>query len=73
MTVLSKHIKISYQGNKNPFEKQKVSGKNKKDKDKDEFCEPTIYFNMAIATDKDPPKALERISQEWFKQGGCYL
>jgi hypothetical protein len=28
---------------------------------------------MAIATDEDPPKALERISQEWFKQGGHYL
>jgi hypothetical protein len=33
MTVLSKHFKVSYQGTRNPFEKQKVWNKNKKDKD----------------------------------------
>jgi hypothetical protein len=38
MTVLSnKHFNISYQGDKNPFKKQKVWGKNKKDKDKEGF------------------------------------
>ncbi len=73
MTILSKHFKISYQGNRNPFEKQKVWGKNKKDKEKDEFREPTVYFSMAIAMDKEPAEVLERINQEWFKQGGQYL
>jgi hypothetical protein len=44
MTILSNHFKISYQGNRNPFEKQKVWSLNKKDKDKEEFREPMIIF-----------------------------
>jgi hypothetical protein len=73
MTLLSKHFKISYQGSRNPFEKQKVWGKTKKDKDKDEFKEPTVYFSFAIATEEEPTEILEAINQEWFKQGGRYL
>ena len=73
MTLLSNHFKISYQGSKNPFEKQMVWGKTKKDKDKDEFKEPTVYFNFAIASDEEPTEILERINQEWFKLGGRYL
>ncbi len=73
MTVLSKHFKISYQGNKNPFKKQKVWDKNKKDKDKEEFREPTVYFSFAIAMEEEPLEILECINQEWFKQGGRYL
>ena len=73
MTLLSNHFKISYQGSKNPFEKQKVWGKPKKDKDKEEFKDPTVFFSFAIATEEDPSEILERINQEWFKQGGRYL
>jgi hypothetical protein len=73
MTLLSNHFKISYQGSKNPFEKQKVWGKPKKDKDKEEFKDPTVFFSFAIASEEEPSEILERINQEWFKQGGRYL
>jgi hypothetical protein len=73
MTLLSNHFKISYQGSKNPFEKQKVWGKPKKDKEKEEYKDPTVFFSFAIATEEDPSEILERINQEWFKQGGRYL
>ncbi len=54
MTILSKHFKVSYQGTKNSFKKQKMWNKNRKVKDKDEFCEPTVFFNFTIATEEEP-------------------
>jgi hypothetical protein len=62
MTMLGAHFKISSNG-KNPSEKQKKWGKAKKGKE--EFCNPIVYFSLAMATDKDPKDLLFRIIHEW--------
>jgi len=72
MTMLGAHFKISSNG-KNRFEKQKQWGKAKKDKDKEEFRGPIIYFSLAIATDTEPEDLLSRIIHEWQRRGGILL
>jgi hypothetical protein len=71
MTLLSGHFKILYSRGRNPFEKQKVFKNNKEVKG--EFKNPSIYFSMAIATDKDPKELLARIVHEWHRRGGITL
>ena len=72
MTVLGSHFKISSQGGRNPFERQKVWGKNKK-AEGEEFKDPIVYFTMAVASDKDPAEIMDRIRQEWGRMGGKML
>jgi hypothetical protein len=55
-TLLSGHFKLSGTRGKNPFEKQKVYRNNKEVKG--EFRYPSIYFLMAIATNKEPEELL---------------
>jgi hypothetical protein len=68
--MLGAHVKIS-SNEKNPFEKQKQWGKAKKGKD--EFCDPIVYFPLAMATDKDPKDLLSRIIHEWQRRSGTLL
>jgi hypothetical protein len=72
MTVLGAHFKISSQGGGNPFERQKVWGKNKK-AEGEEFKDPIVYFTMAVASDEDPAEIMDRIRQEWGRMGGKML
>jgi hypothetical protein len=72
MTVLGAYFKISSQGGRNPFERQKVWGKNKT-KEGDEFKDPTVYFTMAVTTDEDPAEVMDRVRQEWGRIGGKML
>jgi hypothetical protein len=72
MTVLGAYFKISSQGGRNPFKRQKVWGKNKTKKG-DEFKDPTVYFTMAVATDEDPAEVMDRVRQEWGRIGGKML
>ncbi len=62
MTLLSAHFKILSTKSKNPFNKQKVWKNNKEVTG--EFCNPVIYFSMAITTDKEPEDLLAHISHE---------
>jgi hypothetical protein len=72
MTMLSAHFQISISNGRNPFEKQKIWGKNAT-KGKDEFKNPVVFFSMAIATDNEPEELVNRISMEWSKAGGRRL
>jgi hypothetical protein len=70
MTILDAHFEILSNG-KNPFEKQKQWGKAKKDKEV--FCDPIVYFFLAMATDKDPEDLLSQIIYEWQRCWGILL
>jgi hypothetical protein len=70
MTMLGAHFKIS-SNSKNPFEKQKQWGRVKKDKE--EFRDPTFYFSLAMATDKNPEDLLSRIIHKWQHHGVILL
>jgi hypothetical protein len=37
------------------------------------FCNPIVYFLLAMATDKDPEDLLSRIIHEWQRRGGILL
>ncbi len=72
MTVLVAYFKVSSQGGCNPFERQKVWGENKT-LEGGEFKELTVYFTMAIATDKDSAEVMDQIWQEWGRLRGKIL
>jgi hypothetical protein len=72
MMMLSAHFQISISNGRNPFEKQKIWGKNAT-KGKDEYKNPVVFFSMAIATDNEPEELVNRISMEWSKAGGQRL
>jgi hypothetical protein len=55
MAMLGAHFKISSNG-QNPFKKQKIWGKGV-NKNKEEFCDPVVYFTFALLQ-IPPPKIL---------------
>jgi hypothetical protein len=71
MTLLGTHFKISSNVH-NPFEKQKGWGKGN-NKNKEEFCDPVVYFMMAIAMGTDPEELISKVIHEWQRMGGVCL
>jgi hypothetical protein len=59
MTMLGAHFKISSHS-WNTFKKQKVWGKGA-NKNKEEFCEPVVYFTFANTTDYPPEDLILRV------------
>jgi hypothetical protein len=73
MTVLGAYFKYNNPNGRSPFECQKDWKNKNKKSDNDEYKDPLVYFTMAIATDEDPGKVVERIRQEWGRIGGKLL
>jgi hypothetical protein len=71
MTLLGAHFKISSNGC-NPSEKQKVWGKGN-NKNKEEFCNPVVYFTMAIATDTDSEELISHVVHDCHRMGRVCL
>ena len=72
-TALGAYIKVSTYGDKNPFSKQKNNNYNKKKKNDNEWKDPTVYFQFAVASELDPTTITERVRLEWFRIGGVKL
>ncbi len=76
MTKLGTHVKIS--GNGNVFNKKKVwnnhsSDRNSRRSQKEEFCDPVVYFSMVISTQVEPPELIDRLTHEWSRINGTRL
>ena len=72
-TSLGAYIKVSSYGDKNPFSKQKNNNYNKKKKNDNKWKDPTVYFQLALASELDPFTITERVRLEWFRIGGVKL
>jgi hypothetical protein len=73
MTKLSTHIKIS--GNGNAFNKTKIwnnqtSNRKSRKSQREEFCNPTVYFLMVTSTEVDPLELIDRLTHEWSRLNG---
>jgi hypothetical protein len=76
MTKLGTHVKIS--GNGNVLNKKKVWNNNSSDRSsrksqKEEFCDPVVYFSMVISTQVEPLELIDRLTHKWSRINGTRL
>jgi hypothetical protein len=76
MTKLGTHIKIS--GNGNAFNKKKIwnnqpSDRKSRKSQREEFCDPTVYFSMVTSTEVDPLELINGLTHEWSQLNGSRL
>jgi hypothetical protein len=76
MTKLGTHIKISR--NCNAFNKKKIwsnqeNGCKSHKSNKEELCDPTVYFSMVVSTKVRPQEIIDRVAHEWAHLNGSHL
>jgi hypothetical protein len=76
MMKLGTHIKIS--GNGNAFNKKKIwnnkpSNRKSRKSQREQFCNPTVYFSMVISTKVEPLELINRLTHEWSRLNGSQL
>jgi hypothetical protein len=76
MMKLGTHIKIL--GNGNAFNKKKIwnnqpSNRKSRKSQREEFCDPTVYFSMVTSTEVDPLELIDRLTHEWSRLNGSGL